>query len=134
MKLSCVPASATEIICVIFNSFVIFSTFILIISSYTLMTRAVLTVPSAEGQQKAFSTCDSHLAMVSLFFGSIMVMYVSPPAGNPARVQKILTLFYSVMTPFFNPLIYNLQNKEMKEALRKLFKIIRLGQRQPLKN
>ncbi|XP_058397070.1 olfactory receptor 11H6-like [Diceros bicornis minor] len=134
MKLSCLSAPATEIICVIFNSVIIFSTFLFITSSYTLVIRAVLRVPSAEGQNKAFSTCGSHLVMVSLFFGSIMVMYVSPTAGNPAGVQKIVTLFYSVMTPLFNPLIYSLRNKEVKAALRKLFRIIRIGQRQPLKN
>uniref|UniRef100_M3Z796 Olfactory receptor n=1 Tax=Mustela putorius furo TaxID=9669 RepID=M3Z796_MUSPF len=130
MKLSCVPAPATEIICAIFNSVLIFSTFLFITSSYTLVIRSVLRVPSAEGRHKAFSTCGSHLAVVSLFYGSIMVMYVSPTAGNPAGIQKIVTLFYSVMTPFFNPLIYSLRNKEMKKALRKLFQIMRFGQRQ----
>ena len=115
MNLSCVPAPATEIICAIFNSVLIFSTFLFITSSYTLVIRAVLKVPSAEGQQKAFSTCGSHPAVVSLFYGSIMVMYVSPKAGNPAGIQKIVTLFYSVMTPFFNPLIYSLQNKEIRK-------------------
>ncbi|XP_066197763.1 olfactory receptor 11G2-like isoform X3 [Saccopteryx leptura] len=104
------------------------------ICSYTLVIRAVLKVPSAEGRHKAFSTCGSHLAVVSLFYGSIMVMYVSPTAGNPARIQKIVTLFYSVLTPFLNPMIYSLRNKEMKKALRKLLRIVRFGQRQPLKN
>ncbi|XDB54619.1 hypothetical protein AB1E18_008085 [Capra hircus] len=134
MKLSCVPAPAIEIICATFNSVLIFSTFLFITSSYTLVIRAVLRVPSAEGRHKAFSTCGSHLAVVSLFYGSIMVMYVSPTAGNPAGIQKIVTLFYSVMTPLFNPLIYSLWNKEMKEALRKLFRSVIFGQRKPLKN
>ena len=129
MKLSCVPAPATEIICATFNSVLIFSTFLFITSSYTLVIRAVLRVPSAEGRHKAFSTCGSHLSVVSLFYGSIMVVYVSPTAGNPAGVQKYVTLFYSVLTPLFNPLIYSLRNKEMKEALRKLFKTVRFRQR-----
>ncbi|EPQ01889.1 Olfactory receptor 11H6 [Myotis brandtii] len=134
MKLSCVPAPATEITCAVFNSVLIFSTFLFITGSYALVIIAVLKVPSAEGRQKAFSTCGSHLAVVSLFYGSIMVMYVSPTAGNPAGIQKIVTLFYSVLTPFFNPLIYSLRNKEIKKALRKLLRIVRFGQRQPLKN
>ncbi|XP_070324632.1 olfactory receptor 11H6-like [Odocoileus virginianus] len=134
MKLSCMPAPATEIICATFNSVLIFSTFLFITSSYTLVIRAVLRVPSAEGRHKAFSTCGSHLAVVSLFYGSIMVMYVSPTAGNPAGIQKIVTLSYSVMTPLFNPLIYSLRNKEMKEALRKLFRSVIFVQRKPLKN
>ncbi|XP_021551390.1 olfactory receptor 11H6-like [Neomonachus schauinslandi] len=129
MKLSCVPAPATETICAVYNSVLIFSTFLFITSSYTLVIRAVLRVPSAEGRHKAFSTCGSHLAVVSLFYGSIMVVYVSPTAGNPAGMQKYVTLFYSVLTPLFNPLIYSLRNKEMKAALRKLFRIVRFSQR-----
>ncbi|XP_037691052.1 olfactory receptor 11H6-like [Choloepus didactylus] len=128
LKLSCAPAPATEIICTIFNSVLIFSTFLFITGSYTLVIRAVLRVPSAEGRRKSFSTCGSHLAVVSLFYGSIMVVYVSPTSGNPEGIQKILTVFYCVLTPLFNPLIYSLRNKEMKEALRKLFSTIRFIQ------
>uniref|UniRef100_G3UIQ1 Olfactory receptor n=1 Tax=Loxodonta africana TaxID=9785 RepID=G3UIQ1_LOXAF len=129
MKLSCVPSPATEVICAMFNSVLMFSTFLFIISSYALVIRAVLRVPSAEGRHKAFSTCGSHLAVVSLFYGSVMIVYVSPTTGNPAGIQKIVTLFYSVLTPLFNPLIYSLRNKEMKEALRKLFRGVRFNQR-----
>ncbi|XP_004694628.1 PREDICTED: olfactory receptor 11H6-like [Condylura cristata] len=129
IKLSCVPAPGTEITCAIFNSVLIFSTFLFITSSYTLVIRAVLRVPSAEGRRKAFSTCCSHLAVVSLFYGSIMLVYVSPTSGNPAGIQKYVTLFYSVLTPLFNPLIYSLRNKEMKEALRKLFNAVRVSQK-----
>ncbi|XP_014635866.1 PREDICTED: olfactory receptor 11H7-like [Ceratotherium simum simum] len=129
IKLSCVPAPATEILCAIFNSVLIFPTLLFITSSYILVINAVLEVPSAEGWRKAFSICGSHLAVVSLFYGSIMVVYVSPTAGNPAGIQKYVTLSYSVITPFFNPLIYSLQNEEMKVALRKLFRTMRFIQR-----
>ncbi|XP_035887073.1 olfactory receptor 11G2-like [Phyllostomus discolor] len=134
IKLSCVPAPAIEITCGILNSVLIFATFFFITGSYTLVIRAVLKVPTAEGRHKAFSTCGSHMAVVSLFYGSIMVMYVSPTADNLAGVHKIVTLFYSVLTPLFNPLIYSLRNKEMNKALRKLLTSVRFGQRQPLKN
>ncbi|ELK17011.1 olfactory receptor 11H6 [Pteropus alecto] len=134
IKLSCVPEPTIEITCSIFNSVIIFSTFLFITGSYTQVIRAVLRVPSAEGRRKAFSTCGSHLVVLSLFYGSIIVMYVSPTADNLSGIQKIMTLFYSMLTPFFNPLIYSLRNKEMKEALRKLLRIMRFGQRQPLKN
>jgi olfactory receptor len=83
-----------------------------------LLLRAVFQVPSAAGRRKAFSTCGSHLVVVSLFYGTVMVMYVSPTYGIPILMQKILTLVYSVMTPLFNPLIYSLRNKDMKLALR----------------
>ncbi|KAM6181695.1 olfactory receptor 11H6-like [Erethizon dorsatum] len=128
IKLSCSPAPFTELTCALYNSVLIFSTFLFITSSYTLVLRAVLRVPSAEGRRKAFSMCGSHLAVVSLFYGSIMVVYVSPTAGNPAGIQKMVTLFYSMITPLFNPLIYSLRNKEMKEALGKLFRTVRVSQ------
>uniref|UniRef100_A0A4X1UTZ3 G-protein coupled receptors family 1 profile domain-containing protein n=1 Tax=Sus scrofa TaxID=9823 RepID=A0A4X1UTZ3_PIG len=126
--LVCVSAPATQLLCYTLSSLFIIGNSLFIFGSYTLVLTAVLWMPSATGRHKAFSTCGSHLAVVSLFYGSIMVMYVSPTAGNPAGIQKIVTLFYSVMTPLFNPLIYSLRNKEMKEALRKLFRSMLFGQ------
>ena len=58
--------------------------------------------------------------VVSLFYGTLMVMYVSPTSGNPAGMQKIITLVYSAVTPLLNPLIYSLRNKDMKDALKKV--------------
>ena len=91
--------------------------------SYALVLRAVLKVPSATGQRKAFSTCGSHLAVVSLFYGSVMVMYLSPTSEHDAGIQKLVTLFYSVGTPLINPVIYSLRNKDIKYALQKFLKI-----------
>ncbi|XP_023381675.1 olfactory receptor 11H6-like [Pteropus vampyrus] len=81
---------------------------------------AVFRVPSGAGRTKAFSTCGSHLMVVSLFYGTLMVMYVRPTSENPAGMQKIITLVYSVVTPLLNPLIYSLRNKDMKDALRRI--------------
>uniref|UniRef100_A0A0D9RW74 Olfactory receptor n=1 Tax=Chlorocebus sabaeus TaxID=60711 RepID=A0A0D9RW74_CHLSB len=116
--LACISVPSTELICYTFNSMIIFGPFLSILGSYTLVIRAVLRIPSSAGRTKAFSTCGSHLMVVSLFYGTLMVMYVSPRSGNPAAMQKIITLVYSVMTPLFNPLIYSLRNKDMKLALR----------------
>ncbi|XP_060473375.1 olfactory receptor 11H6 [Panthera onca] len=118
--LACIPAPSTELICYTFNSVIIFGPFLSILGSYTLVLRAVLCIPSGAGQTKAFSTCGSHLMVVSLFYGTLMVMYVSPTSGNPAGMQKIVTLVYSAVTPLLNPLIYSLRNKDMKDALKKL--------------
>ncbi|KFO22258.1 olfactory receptor 11H4 [Fukomys damarensis] len=118
MALSCAPAPITETIFYAQSSFVLFFTIMYILRSYMLLLRAVFRVPSASGRWKAFSTCGSHLAVVSLFYGTVMVMYVSPTYGIPTLMQKIVTLVYSVMTPLFNPLIYSLRNKDMKLALR----------------
>ncbi|XP_012891151.1 PREDICTED: olfactory receptor 11G2 [Dipodomys ordii] len=105
------------------SSLLLFIPFLFIMGSYVLVLRAVLRVPSAAGRKKAFSTCGSHLAVVSLFYGSVMVMYVSPTSGHRAGMQKIVTLFYSVVTPLVNPVIYSLRNKDMKDAMKKLLKI-----------
>ncbi|ELV13297.1 Olfactory receptor 11H6 [Tupaia chinensis] len=123
MALSCAPAPITEIIFYILSSVIIILTLLYIFGSYTLLLIAVLKVPSAAGRRKAFSTCGSHLTVVCLFFGALLVMYVSPTADNPATIQKITTLFYSVVTPFLNPLIYSLRNKEMKAALKKVLRL-----------
>ena len=123
MALSCAPAPITEFIFYIQSSLVLFFTITYILRSYTLLLRAVFQIPSTAGRRKACSTCGSHLTVVSLFYGTVMVMYVSPTYGISALMQKILTLVYSIMTPFLNPLIYSLRNKDMKLALRNvLFK------------
>ncbi|XP_062060670.1 olfactory receptor 11H4 [Lepus europaeus] len=118
MALSCAPAPVTETVFYTQSSLVLFCTVLYILCSYVLLLRAVIRVPSADGRRKAFSTCGSHLLVVSVFYGTVMVMYVSPTYGIPTLTQKILTLVYSVMTPLFNPLIYSLRNKDMKLALR----------------
>ncbi|XP_003423385.2 olfactory receptor 11H12-like [Loxodonta africana] len=118
--LACASAPTTQLFCYTLSSLVIFGNFLFILGSYTLVLLAVFRVPSATGRRKAFSTCGSHLAVVSLFYGSLMVMYVSPGLGRSAGMQKVATLFYAMVTPLFNPLIYSLRNKEMKAALRKV--------------
>ena len=123
MALSCVPAPVTEIVLYVLSSLIIVLTLLYILGSYTLLLITVFKVPSAAGRQKAFSTCGSHLTVVCFFFGALLATYVSPTADNPAESQKIITLFYSVVTPFLNPLIYSLRNKEMKAALKKVLKI-----------
>ncbi|XP_037691090.1 olfactory receptor 11H4-like [Choloepus didactylus] len=121
--LSCAPAPITEIIFYTLSSLIIILTLLYILGSYTLLLIAVLKVPSAASRTKAFSTCGSHLTVVCLFFGALLAMYASPTSDNPAAFQKIMTLFYSVVTPFLNPLVYSLRNKDMKAALKKLLRI-----------
>ncbi|XP_075388354.1 olfactory receptor 11G2-like [Tenrec ecaudatus] len=120
LALTCIRAPAVELTSSTLSSLLLFIPFIFIMGSYTLVLRAVLKVPSAAGRRKAFSTCGSHLAVVSLFYGSVMVMYISPTSEHEAGMQKIVTLFYSVLTPLINPVIYSLRNKDMKQAMKKL--------------
>ncbi|XP_025246904.1 olfactory receptor 11G2-like [Theropithecus gelada] len=122
MMLSCSEDIITQLIYSTFNSVFMIGTFLFILCSYVLVILAVIRMSSEAGKQKAFSTCASHLAVVTLFYGSIVVMYVSPGSGHTVKMQKIITLFYSVITPLCNPLIYSLRNKEMKDSLRKIFR------------
>ncbi|XP_006872917.1 PREDICTED: olfactory receptor 2H2-like [Chrysochloris asiatica] len=96
---------------------------IIILSSYGAIGKAVLKIKSTAGQKKAFSTCTSHLLVVSLFYGTVTAVYLQPKNRYAKERGKFFTLFYTVVTPTLNPLIYTLRNKEVKGAL------IRLGRR-----
>nr|XP_020742929.1 olfactory receptor 11G2-like [Odocoileus virginianus texanus] len=120
LALTCTRVPVIELTSSTLSSLLLFIPFLFIMVSYALVLQAVLKVPSAAGRRKAFSTCGSHLTVVSLFYGSVMVMYVSPTSEHDAGMQKIVTLFYSVVTPLINPVIYSLRNKDMKHAMKKL--------------
>lgn len=128
MALSCAPTPIIGHIFHTMSSVIIILTMLYILGSYILVLRAVLQVPSSAGQQKAFSTCGSHLVVVSLFYGTIMMMYVSPTSGNSVAMHKIITLIYSIVTPVLNPLIYSLRNRDMKFALRRVLCGMRITQ------
>ncbi|XP_008850724.1 olfactory receptor 11G2-like [Nannospalax galili] len=122
LALACIRNPLIELTSSTLSSLLLFIPFIFIMASYALVLRAVLRVPSTAGRRKAFSTCGSHWAVVSLFYGSVMIMYVSPTSEHAAGMQKIITLFYSVVTPLINPVIYSLRNKDMKHTMKKLLK------------
>ncbi|XP_021514438.1 olfactory receptor 8S1-like [Meriones unguiculatus] len=92
-------------------------TFIPIFFSYARIGSTVLSISSTTGRSKAFSTCSSHLAAVTLFFGSGFLCYLMPPSGS--SLDLLLSLQYSTVTPVLNPLIYSLKNKEVKAAVRR---------------
>ncbi|XP_059570074.1 olfactory receptor 2G3-like [Alligator mississippiensis] len=91
----------------------------LILVSYSYIGAAVLRIRSAEGRRKAFNTCTSHLVVVSIFFGTAIYIYMQPPSQHPQHQGKIVSLFYGIITPMVNPLIYTLRNKDVHRALRK---------------
>ncbi|XP_040274873.1 olfactory receptor 11L1-like [Bufo bufo] len=91
--------------------------FIVIIVSYVYIIYTILKIPSVTGRQKTFSTCSSHLSVVSMFYGSIIIIYLFPNKGNE---KKILSLLYTVVTPLLNPMIYSLSNRDIKQAFKKL--------------
>ncbi|XP_053120594.1 olfactory receptor 10C1-like [Hemicordylus capensis] len=94
--------------------------FILILVSYIHIIITILRMKSAKSRRKAFSTCSSHLIVVTLFYGSALFMYGRPKSNYSLDTDKWLSLFYSVITPVLNPIIYSFRNKEVKGALRKL--------------
>nr|XP_005504331.1 olfactory receptor 10AG1 [Columba livia] len=94
--------------------------FSLIILSYINVIRAILKIPSVLGRHKAFSTCSSHLGVVMLFYGSATVAYLKRWSRDSVDTDKYVALFYTIVTPMFNPLIYSLRNKEVRIALKRL--------------
>ena len=94
--------------------------FICILASYIRNTCAILRVPFTKGRWKAFSTCESHLAVVSLFYGTIITVYFNPLSSYLAETDIAATVMFSVVTPMLNPFIYSLRNKDIKGALGKV--------------
>ncbi|XP_027810691.3 olfactory receptor 7G2-like [Marmota flaviventris] len=91
-----------------------------VIFSYTHIVISVLKLPSSEGKYKAFSTCGSHLSLVSLFYGTLLGVYISSLVTDSSRKTVVASVMYTVVPPMLNPFIYSLRNRDMKEALRKL--------------
>ncbi|XP_073511025.1 olfactory receptor 11L1-like [Phyllobates terribilis] len=91
----------------------------IIVVSYICIVLAILRISSSIGRQKAFSTCSSHLTVVSIFFWNIFSIYVVPTKGQSSIISKILSLLYTVFTPFINPIIYSLRNKDFIKAIQK---------------
>ncbi|XP_063785650.1 olfactory receptor 11L1-like [Pseudophryne corroboree] len=127
LELSCSDTSLTQIQIVLFGIIVIIGPFTVITVSYIYIITTILKIHSTSGRQKAFSTCSSHLAVVSMFFGSLFIVYLVPSKGQLSATFKTLSLLYTVGTPLINPFIYSLRNKDFKEAFDKFkYNLIRL--------
>uniref|UniRef100_A0A8C0FZ58 Olfactory receptor n=1 Tax=Chelonoidis abingdonii TaxID=106734 RepID=A0A8C0FZ58_CHEAB len=120
MKLACGDTHRTEITILLVVLFFVLLPFTLILASYVLIISTILKMPSAEGRKKTFSTCSSHLLVVSLFYGTACTMYLKPKSSHSPNSDKLIALLYSVVTPMLNPIIYSLRNKEVTGALRRL--------------
>ncbi|XP_055990675.1 olfactory receptor 5D13-like [Sorex fumeus] len=97
------------------------STLIVILTSYAFIFITVMKMPSTGGRKKAFSTCASHLTAITVFHGTILFLYCVPNSKNSWLMVKVGSVFYTVVIPMLNPLIYSLRNKDVKETVRKLF-------------
>ncbi|NXU55240.1 OR2A2 protein, partial [Turnix velox] len=120
LKLACADTTVSKVlifaVCVCFLLFPL----VFILISYLCILASVMSIRSGPRWHKTFSTCGSHLMVVSLFYGNAIFVYMGPGSYNSSGREKVLSLFYSLISPSLNPLIYSLRNKQVKEALLKL--------------
>ncbi|NXF41151.1 O1038 protein, partial [Nyctibius bracteatus] len=119
LALSCSDTRAYEVVVLALVSINCLSTMTIIFVSYAYILPALLRISSPEGRRKAFSTCASHLTVVTMFYGAILFMYLRPSSTFALDENKTATLFYTIVTPTLNPLVYSLRNREVKAALRR---------------
>ncbi|KAM7085396.1 olfactory receptor 5L1-like [Molossus nigricans] len=120
LSLACSDVTMNELLLFIVASFSEFTTIVFILTSYLFILITILRMRSAEGRRKAFSTCASHLTAIVVFHGTILFTYFQPNSDKSGDIDKVTTVFYTVVIPMLNPLIYSLRNKDVKEALRKV--------------
>ncbi|XFG05401.1 hypothetical protein AB1E19_009025 [Capra hircus] len=119
IKLSCSPTFVNEVVLMTEASAFLVTPFLCIVFSYIQILLAVLKIPSATGKRKAFSTCGSHLTVVTLFYGSIFYVYLQPVSTYTVR-DHMATIVHTILSSMLNPFIYSLRNKDLKQGLRKL--------------
>ncbi|NP_001000857.1 olfactory receptor Olr1380 [Rattus norvegicus] len=120
LKLSCSDTHINELLILTEGAVIMVTPFVCILTSYIHITSAVLRVSSPRGGWKAFSTCGSHLAVVCLFYGTIIAMYFNPSSSHSPEKDRAATVLYTVVTPMLNAFIYSLRNRDLKGALQKL--------------
>ncbi|KAG3271658.1 olfactory receptor 5AC1-like [Ictidomys tridecemlineatus] len=121
-KISCTDSRVNMMVLLNFSVFIQAFTFLNIIVSYIKVLFAILKKKSEKGRRKAFSTCSAHLLSVSLFYGTLFLIYVCPGSGPVEDKENMFSLLYTIIIPLLNPFIYSLRNKEVIGALRRLMK------------
>ncbi|KAM6159732.1 olfactory receptor 8K3-like [Erethizon dorsatum] len=119
LSLACSDTHETEVIILFLSALNLISSLLIILVSYLLILIAILRMNSAEGRRKAFSTCGSHLTVVTVFYGTLIFMYVQPKSSHSFDTDKVASIFYTLVIPMLNPLIYSLRNKDVKYALQR---------------
>ncbi|XP_007952102.1 olfactory receptor 9G4 [Orycteropus afer afer] len=125
VKMSCTDTQVYEKVLLGVVGFTVLSSILAILISYSNILLALLRIRSASGRRKAFSTCASHMVSVMLFYGSLLFMYSRPSSTYSLEKDKVAALFYTVVNPLLNPLIYSVRNKDVKEAFRKAIHTVR---------
>ncbi|CAH2272525.1 olfactory receptor, partial [Pelobates cultripes] len=120
IELCCSGINIFEFISYLSASFLVIFPFALILYSYISIFITIFRIPSMSGKQKAFSTCSSHLIVVSTYYGTLIVVYMAPSKGSLVNINKVISLLYTMGTPIFNPIIYSLRNQEIKRLLQNI--------------
>ncbi|XP_006148786.1 olfactory receptor 5AL1-like [Tupaia chinensis] len=120
IALACSDTHVKELMLLIIAGFNVFCSLIIVLMSYVFIVFAILRIQSAVGRQKAFSTCASHVFSISLYYGTLSFMYLQPKSSHSLDKDKFASVFYAVVIPMLNPLIYSLRNQEVKNAMKKV--------------
>ncbi|XP_032161712.1 olfactory receptor-like protein OLF3 [Mustela erminea] len=120
VRLACVDTSSNEIAIMVSSIVLLMTPFCLVLLSYIQIISTILKIRSTEGRKKAFHTCASHLTVVVLCYGMAIFTYIQPRSSPSVLQEKLISLFYAVLTPMLNPMIYSVRNKEVKGAWQKL--------------
>ena len=120
LKLSCSSTYINELLVLCFGALNIFAPILTILSSYIFIISSILHIRSTEGRSKAFSTCSSHISAVAIFYGSEAFMYLKPSSVSSMDQGKVSSVFYTIVVPMLNPLIYSLRNKDVNVSLKKM--------------
>ncbi|XP_074058057.1 olfactory receptor 2K2-like [Macrotis lagotis] len=122
LKLACTSSLLIDMVMLVVSVLLLPIPMLLICISYFFILSTIWRINSAEGRNKAFSTCGAHLTVVILYYGAALSMYLKPSSASSQETDKIISLLYGVLTPMLNPIIYSLRNKEVKEAAKKLLR------------
>ncbi|XP_037659488.1 olfactory receptor 8K3-like [Choloepus didactylus] len=123
ISLLCSDTHEIKLMILIFSAFNLVSSLLIVLTSYMLILMAILRMSAAEGRHKAFSTCGSHLTVVAVFYGTLFFMYAQSKSNHSFDTDKMASVFYTLVIPMLNPMVYSLRNKEVKKSLRKTWKM-----------
>ncbi|XP_012512328.1 PREDICTED: olfactory receptor 5T3-like [Propithecus coquereli] len=124
LAISCSDTHTNQLLLFYFVGSIEIVTILIVLVSYSFIVLAILKMHSAEGRQKVFSTCGSHLTGVTIYHGTILFSYMRPSSSYASDRDMIVSIFYTIVIPMLNPIIYSLRNKDVKEAMKRLLREI----------
>ncbi|XP_075067141.1 olfactory receptor 11L1-like [Mixophyes fleayi] len=127
LQISCVDTYLSDLLGFICASIVIVTSFTVTLFSYLYIVVTVLKIPTTKARRKAFSTCGSHLTVVLVYYSTVIFMYVRPKMDFVLTLNRVVSVFYIVITPILNPIIYCLRNKDVKESIKKRFASVKMS-------